>query len=228
MSKHHSLIPDAVEVYFNSLDAQGRQRFLTRDLALLTKWYGGSFYSLRSRFKPVEGIELAASKQTEYAELAHLFYLIRGFGTIKAPSRLFRLTKLTKKVKRDQVLQWNDTSQPMTSWTDDAVSMFRFSPENSMNTTAVALEVDELFTKYILMDHFLMTEFLDYVKSRRIDWIKSTETITKHDAISLKPQITQIVKEITNQLREQREYILYLGRGESIQARVTGTMFTAA
>jgi hypothetical protein len=226
--KYKSLISDKVDVFFEGLDPIGKKQFLVDDLDLLKRWYDGSFYSIRSKYKPVKGIELAATKQEEFEALVRLLFRIRSFGSITPPARIFRLTKLSRKVKRDEMLQWNDPKAPLTSWTDDTVSMFRFSPENSMNTTAVSLEIEEPAKHVLMMDHFLMTEFLDYVKSKRNPWIKAATTIPEKQAISLKPQILQTVKDITTQLKGQREYLVYLPRGAKLEARVTGTLFTAA
>lgn len=226
--KYKHLITDQVDVFYANLSPEEKKRFLVNDLELLNSWYEGSFYSLRAKFKHVDGIELAAAKQKDFDRLVTLLYTIRQCGQITAPDKLFRLTKLNRKVQRGQVIQWFDPKQPLTSWTDDAISVFRFSPENSMNTTAVSLQVDELWTKYILMDHFLMVEFLEYLKARRVQWIKQAELIPEKQAISLKPRITQMVKDITTQLKGQREYLVYLPKGAKIEVEVTGTLFTAA
>lgn len=226
--KYKSLITDKVDVFYANLSPEEKRRFLTDDLDLLRSWYDGSFYSLRSKYKPVPGIELAAAKQKDFERLLILLYIIRQSGKITVPQRLFRLTKLARKMKRDQVIQWNDPKQPLTSWTDDAISVFRFSPENSMNTTAVSLQYDSPASSMILMDHFLLIEFLDYVKSKRVQWIKQATLITDKQAISLKPKITQLVKDLTTQLKAQREYLVYLPKGGKIEVQVTGTLFTAA
>lgn len=220
------LIPDAVDVFFDNLDIEGRQRFITTDIETIQRWYAGDFYSIRSRFKHFEGIELA-SKQSEYENVLRLFYRIRGFGRITVPPTLYKLTKLRKKVDRGDDLMWHDPSFPASSWTDDAIAAFRFTPEDSLNTTAVTLEYDTPSSDVILMDHYLLSEFVEYVKSRRVEWIKAAE-IDKRAAVSLRPKIAQQAKDLAASIKEYREYILYLDRGKTIPVTVTGTFATAA
>lgn len=221
-----TLITDAVDVYFRNLDLPGRQRFLTTNIEMIQRWYNGDFYSLRSRYKPTSGIELA-SKQTDYDDLVRLFYTIRGFGKITPPAHLYKLTKLRKKVDRGDDIMWNDIAFPMSSWTDDAVASFRFTPEDSLNTTAVSLEYSEPTTDVILMDHFLLADFLEYVRDNRADWIKEAD-IEKRAAVSLKPKLVQQVKDLTSIIKETREYIVFLDRGQKIPVTVTGTFATSA